>query len=301
MARFRIRHKSADLLLKPGDYLAGRSSECEIPLDDALVSRRHALFRATDTSLSIEDLGSRNGVLVNGQKIVGLRVLRDRDLVTIGGQELIVVEVHPTERERKATGTMETCPACRLPVAPNGVSCPHCGSELAPDTALSRVTMEVPASALPQVDDPEPVTQRASAFRLVAGIAEKALALGRADEAERLLSTLLSDLATKLQTKPELVPADSFQDAVAYALRLADGTGRARWVDWVFQVHAARGQLMAATTVDELYRLVRKVKYGGSRVAFDYVAAMRARAGSLGPADRFVLQRLEGLERLLGA
>jgi hypothetical protein len=301
VARYRIRHPSGDLVLMPGNYLAGRSGECEIALDDALVSRRHALFRATDSSLSVEDLGSRNGVLVNGQRITGVRQLHDRDVVTIGGQQLLIVEVKTTEREPKATGTISTCPTCRLPVLADATSCPHCGVALAPDAEQSRVTMELTASALPRVDGPEPVTQQVSAFRLVAGIADKALALGRADEAERLLATLLDGLLAKLQQEPERVPADSFQDAVVYALRLADGTGRARWVDWVFQAHAVRGRLMAATTVDELYRLVRKVKHPGGRLVTEYVAAMRAKSGDFGPADRFVLQRLEGLERSLRA
>ena len=44
----------------------GRLPECDITLNDANVSRRHAQLRRTATLVYLIDLGSTNGTLVNG-------------------------------------------------------------------------------------------------------------------------------------------------------------------------------------------------------------------------------------------
>ena len=54
----------------------GRSRDCDIVLDDHNVSRRHAEVRPTDDGWAVNDLGSTNGVLVNGRRINGTRPLR---------------------------------------------------------------------------------------------------------------------------------------------------------------------------------------------------------------------------------
>lgn len=52
----------------------GRASECDVVLPDSMVSRRHARIWNDGNSVKIEDLGARNGILVNGQKVSKLRV-----------------------------------------------------------------------------------------------------------------------------------------------------------------------------------------------------------------------------------
>jgi diguanylate cyclase (GGDEF)-like protein len=50
--------------------VAGRAPECEIHIDHAGVSRRHArIVRESDTEYSVQDLGSHNGTTVRGQPI----------------------------------------------------------------------------------------------------------------------------------------------------------------------------------------------------------------------------------------
>ena len=48
--------------------MLGRSRECDIVLDDANVSRRHAEVRPSGGSWIVRDLGSTNGVKVNGRR-----------------------------------------------------------------------------------------------------------------------------------------------------------------------------------------------------------------------------------------
>jgi hypothetical protein len=61
----------------------GRSRECDIVMSDPNVSRRHAELRREGAGWSIVDLGSTNGIKVNGQR-VDQATLNDGDRVTLG-------------------------------------------------------------------------------------------------------------------------------------------------------------------------------------------------------------------------
>jgi uncharacterized protein YraI len=62
----------------------GRDPENDISWDDTLVSRRHARLVRRNNQLILEDLGSTNGTLVNGQPITGEHVLQPADIISIG-------------------------------------------------------------------------------------------------------------------------------------------------------------------------------------------------------------------------
>jgi pSer/pThr/pTyr-binding forkhead associated (FHA) protein len=65
----------------------GRSRECEVVVDDPNVSRRHAELRKTIEGWMVVDLGSTNGVKVNGKRVKE-EVLRPGDKITLGLVEL---------------------------------------------------------------------------------------------------------------------------------------------------------------------------------------------------------------------
>lgn len=72
--------------LLPGKvYVIGREAGVDITLQDVLISRRHAELQWKDETWHLVDLGSRNGVFVNGEKVVGSRALKDLDRLQIGG------------------------------------------------------------------------------------------------------------------------------------------------------------------------------------------------------------------------
>lgn len=78
------------VLLPPGGGVVGRSRDCEVVLEDAGVSRRHAELRPRDAGAwTIEDLGSTNGVRVNDRAIAGPQELRSGDRVGLGSTELV--------------------------------------------------------------------------------------------------------------------------------------------------------------------------------------------------------------------
>jgi hypothetical protein len=83
------------LLVPPRGAVIGRSRDCDIVLDDAGVSRRHAELRPeASASWTIEDLGSTNGVRVNGLAVAGAHGLRTGDRIAMGSTELLF-EVAP--------------------------------------------------------------------------------------------------------------------------------------------------------------------------------------------------------------
>lgn len=67
----------------------GRSKDCDVTIDDASVSRRHAEIRREDDALWIVDLGSTNGIEVNGRRVERAR-LGTGDRVLLGQTELRV-------------------------------------------------------------------------------------------------------------------------------------------------------------------------------------------------------------------
>jgi len=65
----------------------GRSRDCDIQLADSNVSRRHAELRQEGTSYWIVDLGSTNGLEVNGKRVKRAK-LRSGDTITLGSTEV---------------------------------------------------------------------------------------------------------------------------------------------------------------------------------------------------------------------
>jgi len=62
----------------------GRSRDCDVVLDDANVSRRHAEVRPSGGSWMVNDLGSTNGIKVNGRRVDGPQSLKPGDVIEIG-------------------------------------------------------------------------------------------------------------------------------------------------------------------------------------------------------------------------
>ncbi len=69
----------------------GRGLDNDIILEDTRVSRKHAQLRYRQRRFWLIDLGSTNGTFVNGERIAE-RALRDGDIVSLGGLELVFRE-----------------------------------------------------------------------------------------------------------------------------------------------------------------------------------------------------------------
>ena len=90
---YRLRYLGHDLELPVGEFIIGRSDECQLSLDDDQVNRRHAVLRVRADGVAIADLGSRNGTFVDAVKIgAGDHPLKGGDKIGIGSQEMTISE-----------------------------------------------------------------------------------------------------------------------------------------------------------------------------------------------------------------
>lgn len=307
MPRYRLRYQATDLELQPGEFVIGRSSSCNLSLDDALVSRRHAVLTVDEQGVAVRDLGSRNGVLVNGERLEGTKKLRHLDRITIGAQDMVVVEVDEQRPGSPVAGEATPCTACGNTVRADELFCRKCGASAkrrARTLAGQTVELQRPVVAgtgKPHGgSDPDDVTRQHSGLALLAGIADKAFALERYEEAERILAKYLEGLLDK--GRRNLIGSEELvRDATRYALSLAEGLRRPRWIDWVFQMNAATGTVLTSEDVERLHQVVRLVGYTDPKPLRAYLAAIAPRRAQMGPAERFVLSRLEGLERVITA
>ena len=77
------------LVVAPEGAVIGRGRDCDVVLDDAGISRRHAHIRPTAHGWTIEDLRSTNGVLLNGERLRGSRPLQIGDRIELGTTEVV--------------------------------------------------------------------------------------------------------------------------------------------------------------------------------------------------------------------
>ncbi len=299
--RFRLRYQQHDLELTEGEFAVGRNASCQLSLDDPLVSRRHALLVVRGDEVTVEDLQSRNGVLVNGQRIQGVVRLSDGDRILIGAQEMtLMVTAHaaPPAALRATRAANLTLP--KVPVAAPAEPQQGQGSQPAPGTAPP--SRRPPPSGSPLFEssssDIEPsMVRRADAFLLLGGVAEKALAMGRAVEAERILASPLADVIEASRAGKRVTPS-LVDQAARFSAKLATATGKGAWADYVIELYAAQKRPCPAPVIDELYNALRRVTAIDLPRLREYIEELRSRLSTLTPAERFLFQRLEGLERI---
>jgi class 3 adenylate cyclase len=172
----------ASLLMKEGplagerfeidrELVLGRTN-ADITIQDPLISRRHAVVRAVDSAIEIEDLGSLNGTIVNDERIQSPRRLEHGDVIALGST-VIEVENEPVASRTVLAPTSpakhDTVPSIEPPVeAPPPPEAParapaeaQPAEAPAPPPAVEAEAPEAPAAPPPQGaegDEVRPVT-----------------------------------------------------------------------------------------------------------------------------------------------
>jgi hypothetical protein len=220
VARYRLRFHLQEVDLQRGITYIGRSEECEVTIEDPLVSRRHARILFEGDDVTIEDLGSRNGVRVNGKPINGSQKLVDNDRVRIGTQDFVFCLVQPkADRRSKTTGVLRLCSQCKSPYPRESVSCPNCG-------AFEQTDEETLSGAF------GPVSQYSWSVQLLIEALDKALGLGRVADADRILRRATALLEERVASGGKVQPMQLPALAVA-ADRICSETGDSTWGVWL--------------------------------------------------------------------
>jgi hypothetical protein len=82
--------------LVEGRYVIGKGDDADLVLtDDSTVSAAHAMVERIGKRWYVRDLNARNGTVVNKERIVGERALRDRDELVLGKTKLVFFAQQP--------------------------------------------------------------------------------------------------------------------------------------------------------------------------------------------------------------
>ena len=265
--RFWLEHEGQNIELRRGTLVVGRSSGCHLVLEDSMVSRRHAELIVTDESVTVKDLGSVNGLYINARRLEGSQRIKEGDTVQIGQREFIL---RCLIRES-------------LPVSSD---------------RLMAETLHGDSSSLGDGAQSEDQTHVGDVFDVLGSVADKVLALDRGEEAERILSGVLQSILREAKEGRD-VSTSMAERAAGYAVRLAWATGRSSWLDYTVELYSELRRILPGKLVDQLYDVVRKARGMQVSALRAYVAILEEHQTSFGPSDRFVLQRIAGLERVV--
>ncbi len=106
----------------------GRGSDCEIQVDDNLVSRRHAIIHFRDGGFQIEDLNSSNGTFVNDKRVTSQPLL-ENDIIQIGNTFLRVCleqDADQTVIQMRLPPQTDSTSSLTTPRVPGAVPCRQC-------------------------------------------------------------------------------------------------------------------------------------------------------------------------------
>jgi hypothetical protein len=176
--RFEVKYPAAEaheVELSGTVAVLGRDPSCDLVLNDARCSRRHAVVEAGPQGISIRDAGSANGIYVNGKKVersalasgdvvrlgeVSLRVLPEEvpGTVVMAPEDLESMEAmhQPVNGER--TSSVPPTPAADPPAAPTPAhaqaALPRVPHPPAPPPAPASPPVPAPLAAAPALSAP---------------------------------------------------------------------------------------------------------------------------------------------------
>lgn len=266
-----VRYSDGEKRWWPGSYVIGRHKSCDLVLESSLVSRRHAQLDVARGSAVLTDLGSANGVYVNGERVTGAANLRSGDRLMLGDQSLEVMlgtASGPVSVDRQKLATAQ--PLWIIPVD-DDVDVPSSSERSAPGTG--------------QVDF----------FELVGRVMDRVLAEQRFDEAITMLRSHLNRVLSDAQSGRSVAPGQ--RDAsLRYSALLAAGTRDPQWVDYALDLLAACRCAPAQEIGEDIEEAVVAIGSVDSQRLGRYVAAVEGVPDALERLRAVTFARL--LERI---
>jgi pSer/pThr/pTyr-binding forkhead associated (FHA) protein len=245
--------------LLPGLTVVGRSRTCHIPIPDPQISRRHATFSNNGREVHVRNVSQTNGLRVNGVLIEG----DTARLLALGDRVML------GSHEIELCGLGDYCPS-----------------------------FEPTQSSLLSEPTPSDPVNRSSTLMTLARVAEKYFVLGQAREAERILRPLLEGLLRFCESGHDPGPGD-VELATDLVLRIAEEHRSGEWINYTFELFTALRRLMTPEQVERLCRIAPESQ-GVKMTAFRaYLEVLGKVADRLGPKERFLVRRIQGLEKRL--
>jgi hypothetical protein len=286
VARYRLRFLLQEFDLPRGETIIGRSLDCHLTIEDPLVSRQHARIVIDDEGAYVEDMGSRNGVKVDGVAIRTRTRLVDGVRLRIGTQDFLFCSVDVSARAHsKTTGVLRLCANCRMPYPREAPSCPKC-----------EATEQTDEDTLTGAGSSE--AQHSWSAQLLLEALDRALTLGRLADAERILRRATAQVEDVVAGGGEVDRAS----LAALSMKAAEMTLASNdptWALWVLDVHRRTSQVPPANVVDRLAEVAAKhgaLVQGGVAALLQHLSS-RARRTSQQSIE--ALQRLEQVRRRL--
>ncbi len=239
-------HGAQTLELYEGDAVtAGRSSKCAIVLDDDLASRQHCRVVLMGGRVYVDDLDSRNGVLVNGLEIRGRHELHHGDQITVGRSFITLLRQGREPRTLAPSGSYDTVDEARHP---------------------------------PVEEVADQVTEAGELVEILAGSARRALSEGELMVAERTTLNLFGLL--RRAARGRRVRADEVDVADSLALELASRTDDPSWLGRVLELAVATERTVGLTNGARFVELAESLG-PPDRAVSDYLSLV----DSLGAQD----------------
>jgi uncharacterized RDD family membrane protein YckC len=113
-----LRHAGGETSVSDGDVVLGRSHSAGVRIDEETVSRSHALLSLREGRAVVRDLGSSNGLFVNGRKVAGQAPVADGDTIGLGTAMVVLSIVAPPDADLR-TAMIATIPAGSEPARPS--------------------------------------------------------------------------------------------------------------------------------------------------------------------------------------
>lgn len=276
MARYRLRLLLQEFDLPQGETVLGRSPECQVTIDDPLVSREHAKILVHGDEVICRDLGSRNGSKVNGVPLRGEIPLNDGDRIRIGNQEIVFSKVVVPRRPGRPTGSLRHCQKCQTPYVAEAPQCPNCGYAPGAEDTLSGAPR------------PGNLDREAWSLQMQMELLDRALTLGRPNDADRVLSRMAVAIDERLVAGLRVEPA-RLRPVLVGAVRVAALQGEPQWLRWALGLLTKAACPPNAEIVEALSK-VPPIVYSSGSVLRDAVASFAG--ATLDDTERAALDAL---------
>lgn len=284
MTRYRLRFLLQEIDLPPGETVLGRSASCHVTIEDPLVSRQHARIVVSGDRATIEDMGSRNGLLINARAAGGQAVLQDGDRIRIGTQELVFCAVrghggaHAGPGSRP-TGFMCHCAHCGLPYPAELILCPSCGSrDRMDEDTISGIVGE---------------NDKNWTLELLVDVLDKAVSLERWEDVERMLRRSQGNVDERVNSG-QVIAREHLDRLAAAAAALAAARSEAEWGCWVLEVYATLGLVPREEVIGRLSTLPPAERASLAPMADRMVRSVEAR-GAVADDERACMAKVASL------